>query len=223
MSLEFDFSFERDEFQLNLKGEFNKPVTGLVGRSGVGKTTFFNLITGRLNPNDGYINLNNRTLYNRNRKVSLATHRRRVGVVFQENLLFPHLSIKKNILFGKPYFKDFGLDFDQIIEVLQLETLLDSYPHMLSGGEQQRVAIARSLITNPDLLLMDEPFNALDYSLRDNILMYIKDITNEFKIQTLIISHDIQDLESLTPDIYQLKSSGLKYLKRLTQNSIKVI
>ncbi|MBB6480140.1 ATP-binding cassette domain-containing protein [Spirochaeta isovalerica] len=223
MSLEFDLTLARREFDLHLSGEFGKGITGIFGPSGSGKTSFFNLLAGIEKPESGFIRLNDRVLADVGRKVSVPIHKRRVGYVFQDRLLFPHLTVRDNLLFGIPYTAKTGLSFDEIVDFLDLKPLLKSKPARISGGEQQRVAIGRALLCTPDLLLLDEPFNAIDYSLRSSILATIRELGEKTDIPVLVISHDREDLVTLSDRLYRLSGRGLNGCRKFNlQNAVKI-
>lgn len=205
MSLEFDIKLPRLNFNLELNGHFDKGITGIYGASGAGKTSLFNILAGLEKPTQGFVKLNNRVLTHVDNKIYIPVHKRRIGVVFQDNLLFPHLTIQENLLFGERYSLKKKVDFNKIIELLDLKSVLQAKPHQISGGESQRTAIGRAILTSPELLLLDEPFNAVDFSLRSNILKYIKVLNKELDIPILVISHDFDDLKFMTTKLYKIK------------------
>ena len=202
MSMVFDLKLPRRDFVLHLEGAFDTGTVGIYGPSGAGKTSLFSLLTGLEKPEKGSISLNGKILTDTDRKIHVQPHKRRIGMVFQEKLLFPHLDVKHNILFGERYNKVNKVSFDAIVDLLDLSALLDSMPGNISGGEQQRAAVGRALMTSPELLLLDEPFNAVDSSLRSSILPYLKKLRKEWDIPMLVISHDLPDIQRLTDTIY---------------------
>ncbi len=202
MSLSFDFTLPRRDFLLELQGEFGDTTIGIYGPSGAGKTSFFSVLTGLEKPEKGRIVLGDRVLVDTEKGIFVPVHKRRIGVVFQEKLLFPHLTVKENILFGERYAPEKHIELDEVAELLGLPGLLDSMPSEISGGEQQRAAIGRALMTSPDMLLLDEPFNAVDNSLRATILPYLKNLRDRLDIPFLLISHDLPDIQRLTDQIY---------------------
>lgn len=223
MSLEFDLTLARREFDLDLSGEFGKGITGIFGPSGSGKTSFFNLLAGIETPGSGFVRLNGRVLADVENRICLPIHKRRIGYVFQDRLLFPHMTVRDNLLFGVPYATKRGLSFDEIVDFLDLEPLLKSKPSRISGGEQQRVAIGRALLYAPDLLLLDEPFNAIDYSLRSSILATIRELGEKSDIPVLVISHDREDLVTLSDRLYRLSGQGLNGCRKFNlQNAVKI-
>jgi molybdate transport system ATP-binding protein len=202
MALDFNLFLPLREFDLDISGRFESGITGIYGPSGAGKTTFFNLISGLEKPEKGFVSLNKRVLTDSDKNLFVPTHKRKIGVVFQEKYLFPHLSVKENLTFGLPYVKNKKISLDDVVDLFNLKMLLKSKPHEISGGEQQRTAMGRAILTSPELLLFDEPFNAVDYTLRATILPYIKKLKDVLDIPVLVISHDLSDLQSLTSQIY---------------------
>lgn len=173
-----------------------------VGESGSGKSTFLKCLSGLENINSGKVILNNKIINDKN--LFVKPQRRKIGYVFQDYPLFPHLNIKDNICFNleKRYFKN----FEDIVKLTNLKPLLERYPHEISGGEQQRVSIARSIIREPDLLLLDEPFSNLDanikYSIRDEICKIIK----KTNTTTILVTHDINDALNISDKILIFKA-----------------
>ena len=173
-----------------------------VGESGSGKSTFLKCLSGLENINSGKVILNNKIINDKN--LFVKPQRRKIGYVFQDYPLFPHLNIRENICFNleKRYFKN----FEDIVKLTNLKLLLQRYPHEISGGEQQRVSIARSIIREPDLLLLDEPFSNLDtnikYSIRDEICKIIK----KTNTTTILVTHDINDALNISDKILIFKA-----------------
>lgn len=169
-------------------------ILGIMGESGVGKTFLLRSIAGLENNISGEICVNNHTWLNSKDRINVPAYKRKVGYVFQEARLFPHLTVRQNILFKAN--KETKL-FTTLVEKFNIQHLLDRTPHRLSGGEQQRVAIARALLSNPDLLLMDEPLSALDKSLRNSLIDLMKDIFCDLKIPVIYVSHDAHETQAL--------------------------
>jgi len=205
MSLSFDIELPRRNFLLQLKADFGDQTIGVFGPSGAGKTSLFSLLAGLERPSAGNIALNGKIITDTEKQIFLPPNKRKIGVVFQEKLLFPHLSIKENILFGERYVKEKRIRFGDVVELLELSPLLNSMPNGVSGGEQQRAAIARALLTSPEMLLLDEPFNAVDTNLRKTMLPYLRRLRDELKIPLLVISHDLPDIQRLTNMVYLIE------------------
>ena len=146
-------------------------ITGVFGPSGAGKTTFMNMIAGLLTPSAGEIRFNEDIFYRKNPKREVQSYNRNIGLVFQSGCLFPHLNVKQNLLYSTKHnkTKQKFIDFGSVIDILQLNKLLFKKPVKLSGGEKQRVAIGRALLSQPRLLLLDEPFSSLDHKRRKEI------------------------------------------------------
>lgn len=205
MSLQVNVQLPRRHFTLDLNFKTGRETLGIFGHSGAGKTSLFSLINGLESPSSGSIVLNGKILFDSSRKIHLPPQKRRIGTVFQEKLIFPHMTVKENLLFGVPYCRKAGIALSEVVDLLDLSHILDSPPSEISGGEQQRTAIGRALLTAPELLLMDEPFNAVDSSLRSSILPYLRRLQNELEIPMLVISHDLPDIQRLTDRILILK------------------
>ena len=175
------------------KGSF----TTLLGESGCGKTTILKLISGFLQPDVGLIEIDG---VNQNR---IEPDKRKIAFVFQNYALFPHLTVKQNILYGvknKKNENNYKI-FKDTVKSLNLDNLLNRYPHELSGGQQQRVALARSLVLNPKILLMDEPLSSLDTKLREKVRDELKEIQQKLKITTIYVTHDREEALSLSDNI----------------------
>ncbi|HEX3999012.1 MAG TPA: molybdenum ABC transporter ATP-binding protein [Pirellulales bacterium] len=196
--LDFDCRFQYPGgFQLAATFRSGDGVTALFGASGAGKTTIFRLIAGILRPAEGKICLAERVFVDIAAGQFLSAQRRQIGVVFQEQLLFPHLNVRNNLVFGSRHrisgqAEKFSLA--KVVDLLDIGTLLERDPATLSGGQRQRVAIGRALLRGPQLLLMDEPLAGLDEGLKQRILSYLARIVAEWRIPVLFISHDQADV-----------------------------
>lgn len=189
----------RGGFELNIEFEASHLVTSLFGPSGSGKTSVLSMIAGFARPQSGRIQLGERTLTDTTAKIDIPAQKRHVGFVFQDHLLFPHMKVNANLRYGQRHRQGNGrpIQFDRVIEVLELGQLLDRYPRNLSGGERQRVALGRALLSGPELLLMDEPLAALDDALKVRILAYLERIVSEWQIPTLFVSHGQAEVRRL--------------------------
>ena len=189
-----DFSVEKGE------------IVSFLGESGVGKTTFLKCISGLEHINSGSIVLNNKTLNDKD--VFIRPQDRKIGFVFQDYPLFPHLNLKDNIIFNldKKYIKN----LEYMLSLTNLSSLVDRFPHELSGGEQQRACIARALIREPDLLLLDEPFSNLDVAIKHSIRDEIYQIIKTTKTTTILVTHDINDSLNIADKILVFKAGKLQ-------------
>lgn len=181
-------------------------VTALFGPSGSGKTTLVNMIAGLARPRRGVIELGGRVLFDGKRGVNLPPERRRMGYVFQEGRLFPHLTVRRNLLYGHRLLRPAQrrLDLERVVELTGIGHLLDRRPATLSGGEKQRVAVGRALLTSPELLLMDEPLASLDQSRKDEILPFLADLPGRLGIPILYVSHDRAEISGLADVVVML-------------------
>ncbi len=196
--LEFDCCFRYPSgFSLEYAFQVSRGITALAGPSGSGKTTVLNLIAGLLRPHRGQITLGEQVLFDAAKNIDLAPEERGIGYVFQEFMLFPHLSVAGNLRYGLKRRKSPGFTIDRAASMLELTDLLDRMPASLSGGQKQRVALGRALLSGPRLLLLDEPLNALDRELRLNTAKYLERIVAEFDVPTLLVSHDQESVEAL--------------------------
>ena len=184
-------------------------VLSLLGPSGSGKSTLLRIIAGFESPNEGKIFFNEE-LISTNSFIK-PPEKRNMGFVFQSYALFPHLNIKNNILFGK---YDFNNSYEEIIEEMNLVNLLNKFPHELSGGEQQRVAIARSLVSEPKLLLLDEPFSNLDTILKEKVRDKILHLIKKRKISSILVTHDSEDAMYVSDRIVVLNSGKVIQIGR---------
>jgi molybdate transport system ATP-binding protein len=190
-TLRFDCRFPYPSgFVLDAAFEAGVGVTALFGPSGSGKTTILCLVAGVLQPHQGNIRLGSRVLTDVATGVSVPPRHRRVGVVFQDHLLFPHLTVRENLRFGHGRTSSRQVDFGRVVDVLEIGGLLDRRPGALSGGQRQRVALGRALLRGPELLLLDEPLAGLDEGLQGRLLDYLGRALAEWRVPTLLVSHD---------------------------------
>ena len=182
----------------------------ITGASGSGKTSLLRAICGLESPSQGEIILDNSLLFSR--EISVPTEKRNIGLVIQEKVLFPHLSAIQNIEFGISSKKDKQNLSGEIMERLNITQLAEMYPHELSGGESQRVALARSIVMRPKLLMLDEPFTGLDKKLKLKIYPEIKSILRASKITALMVTHDLNEVKALADKCFNLESGQLTEL-----------
>ena len=197
--LELDVQKKLSHFQLEFKQILKPGVTALFGRSGVGKTTLLNMIAGLDKPDQGRIVLNQQVLFDSRAKVDLSPAARCIGYVFQESRLFPHLNVKKNLIYGYRVAPDIKhpFNFEKVVALLGLQELLARYPSRLSMGEKQRVAIGRALLRQPALLLLDEPLASLDSPRKTQILPFLKRVCHEMETPILYVSHLLDEIMQL--------------------------
>ncbi len=183
-------------------------VTALFGRSGAGKTSIINMVAGLVRPDQGHIIAGGRRLFDSKDSIDLAPEKRRIGYVFQDGRLFPHLSVRSNLTYGMrlaPRAERY-VEFDQLVDLLGIAHLLDRRPGKLSGGEKQRVAIGRALLTSPSALLMDEPLASLDFAKRAEVLPFIARLAGEFSVPIVYVSHSLEEILNLADRIVVLDS-----------------
>ena len=183
-------------------------VTALFGLSGSGKSSLINLVSGLINPDEGVISLNDRELFNSAENVCVPINQRNIGYVFQDARLFPHYTVNGNLRYGmKNTSKD---EFNYIVELLGIGHLLKRYPITLSGGEKQRVAIGRALLTDPEILLMDEPLSALDLPRKRELMNYLERLSKEINIPILYVTHSLDELLRLAERVVLLTNGKVE-------------
>ena len=205
--LRVDIAKQLGDFTLEADFTSEGRVTGLFGASGAGKTSLINMIAGLVKPDRGTIALDGETLDDIAAGVHVPPHRRRIGYVFQDARLFPHLDVRANLDYGR---RMNGLAADpaqrqRVIELLDIGALLDRRPGKLSGGERQRVAFGRALLSKPKLLLLDEPLGALDEDRKREILPYLVRLRDEASVPMVYVSHDPGELRQLATQIVMLQ------------------
>ena len=179
----------------------------ITGASGSGKTSLLRTICGLEHPKEGEIILDHSIMFNK--EISVPTEKRNIGLVIQEKVLFPHMNTRQNIEFGISKRNDKNELSNEIMEKLKIQKLSEKYPYQLSGGESQRVALARSIVMKPKLLLLDEPFSGLDTELKTKIYPEIKSILDENKITCLMVTHDLTEVKALADKLFNLESGKL--------------
>ena len=186
------------------EGEF----VAIMGPSGCGKTTLLRIISALAKQTSGVISVNNQILADENNFIEPEA--RNLGLVVQEKVLFPHLNVKNNIMFG---LKTKAMDsVNKMVDQFKINKLLDHYPHQLSGGEAQRVALTRTLVTAPKLLLLDEPFNGLDEKLKKDIYPDLQELLKQNNTTTIMVSHNTEEVQELSDRSYQLTHKNLQEL-----------
>lgn len=218
--LEVDVTLKRGEFDLQMK--FAAPsgsVIALFGPSGCGKSTTANLIAGLLNPATGRIVVGNDVLFDSIQHINVPAEQRGIGYVFQNARLFPHLSVRSNLMYGSRRTRNqHFVDFDFVAKLLDLQSLLQRHPKQLSGGEQQRVAIGRALLSQPRLLLLDEPLSSLDIARRNEVLPYLERLRDSLKIPMLYVSHQFEEVLRLATHVVLMQNG-----RCLSQGSLNTL
>jgi molybdate transport system ATP-binding protein len=197
--IRFDAALKLGAFDFDVAFENDAGVVALFGRSGSGKSVTIALIAGLLRPDRGYIAIDDRVLVDTAKHIFVPKHARRIGIVYQDAQLFPHLTVRQNLMFGRWFAPrpDRKVAFDAVVETLGIGHLLARRPGRLSGGERQRVAIGRALLASPRLLLMDEPLAALDEERKLEVLTLIERLRDEFKVPIVYVSHAVDEVARL--------------------------
>ncbi len=197
------------QFQIDASFAFHQAgVTAIIGESGAGKTSIINMVAGLMRPDEGHITVNGRTLFDTKTGCNIPPEKRHIGYIFQDGRLFPHLSVRHNLTYGMNLIPkhDRFITVDQVVDLLGIGHLLKRMPSNLSGGEKQRVAIGRALLTSPTFLLMDEPLASLDEARKSDVLPFIGKLTREFKIPILYVSHSFDEVLNLADTIVILNA-----------------
>ena len=200
--IDLDVSFTNTSLKLVIRLQSKAMILGFSGDSGVGKSTLFNIVSGLLEPEKGNIVIDHNVLYDSKSHTNILPKSRNIGYIFQDLRLFPHLNVYQNI----KYTSSSQQDIDEIMELLELEKLINKDIKLLSGGESQRVAIARSLASAPKILLLDESFNAIHLTQRKIITRKLKNYIAQKKITTLFISHQQNEIKSFADEVYTMQN-----------------
>ena len=187
------------------------PVTALSGPSGAGKTSILNMIAGLLPPDDGLVVWNGETLYDRAKRIDVPVHRRRIGYVFQDGRLLPHLSVARNLDYGRWMN---GLPRDpaheaQIVDLLDIGSLKQRRIGALSGGERQRIAIGRAMLSRPRLMLLDEPLSSLDEARKAEIMPYLLRLKSDFRLPMVYVSHVETEIDALADEVITIRAGQI--------------
>src|SRR6056297_622534 len=192
--------------KIDKKFQLDNDILVFFGPSGSGKTTILNCLAGLDTPDRGYIKLNNKVLYSAKQNINVKTFKRKIGYIFQDYALFPHLNVFENIIYGK---RDKAKDIHKIVQLMEkfhISELKDRYPTTLSGGEKQRVALARALMIEPELLLLDEPLSSVDYNLKNKLMREIKMIQKEWDIPFIYVTNSIKEARFLGNQFLSFKN-----------------
>jgi molybdate transport system ATP-binding protein len=188
------------------------PVTALFGPSASGKTSILSMIAGLRTPDAGHIRLADRILFESIRKTNMPPESRRISYVFQDSLLFPHLTVRGNLLYGRRRRPADArpIELNRVVELLELEDVLGRMPHTLSGGQRQRVALGRALLCGPRLLLLDEPLASLDAGLKRRVIDSVEQVLGEWRIPTLYVTHDPGEVQRLAQWVIVLERGRVR-------------
>lgn len=216
MTLRFEIQFTRGEFRLDATADIRAPAAGLFGPSGAGKTTLLHLLAGVARPDRGTIEIGGETVFDSAARRCLPPHRRRLGVVFQDERLLPHRTVRGNLDFARRYAPP-GVHrpIAEIAAMLDIVSLLDRRTSGLSGGERRRVALARALACSPRMLLLDEPTAGLDLARRREIIPLLQRVRDEAGVPTLIVSHDLEEMQQLAGTIVCLDAGRVRSVGEL--------
>ncbi len=202
--LDIDILLRRGQFERQVRIVEDARVLALTGASGAGKTTVLNAIAGLVRPVSGRIAIDGRILFDSAARIDLATHRRRIGYVFQDARLFPHLDVRRNLRYGRHGGAQARFGFDAVVDLLGIGHLLDRRTVNLSGGESQRVAIGRALLSQPAILLFDEPLSALDQARREELIPWLQRVREEVRLPMLYVSHHPDEVRRLADAVHVL-------------------
>lgn len=202
MSLSVDITKQFKNFSLNIQFDTSDKTTGILGASGCGKSMTLKSIAGIITPDSGRIVLNGKVLFDSEKKINLSPQKRKVGYLFQHYALFPNMTVEENIGAGIQEKKETkSCKIKEMIEIFHLEGLEKQYPGQLSGGQQQRVALARIMASNAEILLLDEPFSALDYFLKEQLKEQLLELISNCKKDVILVTHDRDEAFSLCQNL----------------------
>lgn len=209
--IDIDLKRAQGQFTVHAKCVITEPVVGLFGASGAGKSTLLGMMAGLVAPNSGHLIIDGECLFNSKQGINVPIHQRRMGMVFQESRLFPHLNVRDNLIYGFNLLPPANrrLTLMPIVDLLEIGALLTQKPHQLSGGEKQRVALGRALLMSPRLLLLDEPLASLDARLKQQILPFLQRVRDEINIPMIYVSHAISEILTLTTEVVMIDQGKL--------------
>ncbi len=203
------------QFELDVEFASSAKRIALFGPSGAGKSLTLRAVAGLLRPDAGRIEINGRVLFDSQAGICTPARSRRVAYLFQDYALFPHLTVAQNIAFGlrpgwlNPPRRQVGPEARRWVDAFELGSIVGSYPHEISGGQKQRVALARALMLQPDILLLDEPFSALDSQLRGKMRQELNALQRQLDVPMLLITHDPADVEALADEVFEVRDGRI--------------
>ena len=210
--IEIRATLKRQQFVLDADLKLNHRVTAIFGPSGSGKSTLLSIIAGITPPDSGRIVIDGECVFDQQSRINKPMHQRKIGLVFQDSRLFPHLTVEGNLKYGLQFLTAQSQHFElrNIVELLELGKLLEQHPHQLSGGEKQRVSLGRALLSSPRLLLLDEPLASLDEKLKNQILPFLKVVADEINIPMIYISHSKEEIMQITHNLIYIQSGRIR-------------
>ncbi|MEN8991633.1 ATP-binding cassette domain-containing protein [Avibacterium paragallinarum] len=211
--LQCDFQFQYADFQLQARLQMQEQLLGIMGPSGSGKSTLLKNLVGLLQPQQGYISLNQRDVFDTAQKINVPMHQRSIALIFQKAWIFPHMNVQQNLQYAENLGaqENAKFKFEQVTNLLELQPLLKRRAHELSGGEAQRVSIGRALLSQPDLLLLDEPLTGLDRRLKDQILPFLNTVKEQSALPMIYVTHHGDELDYLKAHILYLENGQISF------------
>jgi len=213
-NIEGFFYIKLKSFTLNatFSIKLNK-ITVIIGESGSGKTTFLKCLSGLIKPEHGYLKTDEITLFDSKNQIFIHANKRKIGHVFQTTYLFPNMSVLKNISFKQKVLNKKIYTKVQLNNILNLEKLYNRHIYNLSGGEKQRVSIAQIILTQPDIILLDEAFSSQDINMKNTLIQLFKSINNDFKIPVIYVSHDITSINKFNHNLIYMNNGKINHIK----------
>ena len=210
--IEVQAQLKRRNFELDASLQLDHRVTAIFGPSGSGKSTLLGFIAGTIKPDSGRVVVNGECLFDSQKHINKPIHERRIGLVFQDGRLFPHLNVEKNLSYALNFIPrdQQQFNFEHIVQLLEIGPLLQQRPHQISGGEKQRVALGRALLSSPRLLMLDEPLASLDDRLKNQILPFLKLIADEINIPMIYISHSKKEIMQITDNLIHILNGKVR-------------
>ncbi len=206
MTITVRFRHALERITVNVHVTLTGGFTALLGPSGAGKTTVLNVIAGLLTPDDGLVKMDEDVLTDTSAGINRPSHERHIGYVFQDSRLFPHLTVRQNLAFGRWFSRQRShVAIDEVVSLLDLAPLLPRHPAKLSGGEIRRVALGRALLSAPRLLLLDEPLGSLEVSKRQEILPYLDRLIAELSLPMIYVTHDWREIETRAATVVRME------------------